>query len=415
MAQYLLLSFKDQVPPLGKGRNIEEVVRNASRDAVSAKIFPISPELARFTSTDQLMSIADEISKLDSVAYSILNRTSRSIIDLQRKIKADVEFGWGDLCPTDNFPSVVPPEMLVELEDGNDAEPIKIDEAIERWEWNESMISSHRAISDIFSQLSNEVQRMDDDVRTSSNSFTDSLNKLSNLRRRNEGSLMVRSLDPVGSKMQLVTSLDEYIATRAVKAPIYVKTRHLTTILVVVKRSSAIEFEKGFHLGSDFVVPNSCQKIEEDSEYMCYSVTLKVWNLDEYKDQAKEKGWYVRDFTYEPSMREKMRNEAKDTINMYLEECEKFKDIIERTFSHMSIVWIHIRAFRVFVESTLLYGISNKFTAFLLKASPKAVTRIHFELERIFGDGMSNEDETPIDENEYHSYVSFPFSIMGLN
>ena len=114
-------------------------------------------------------------------------------------------------------------------------------------------------------------------------------------------------------------------------------------------------------------------------------------------------------------MREDMRAEAKATVEGYLVECEKYKDMLERSFSHVAIIWIH-RALRVFVESTLLYGIPPCFAKFLVKASPKNIGKIHANLKKVFGNGMSaDDDDQPVgDENEYHSYISFPISLASL-
>ena len=257
---------------------------------------------------------------------------------------------------------------------------------------------------------------MEEGLRTSNSAFQDAATKVNNLRRRNEGSLLVRSLDSVGSKMQLITCLEDYQASAASKNPIYVNTTNLTTVLVVVRRSNIKEFEAGYDLGESYVVPRSLQRLEEDNDFVCYSVTLVRVHLDEYKTQTKEKGWHVRDFKYNQTMREDMRNEAKSTVESYLRECERYKDILERSFTHIAVTWIHLRALRIFVESTLLYGIPPKFQTFLIKAAAKNVARIHRNLEAVFGDGMgADDDEGAVsEENEYHSYVSFSVNLYGL-
>ncbi|EAX97254.1 V-ATPase subunit C family protein [Trichomonas vaginalis G3] len=415
MAQYLLLSFNQKVPATANGRSLETIVQNASQGFGTVKEFKVSNELAKFTSTDQLMSVADELTKIDTIAFGLVTRAARSIQDLAKKITSDHNDGFADVCPQETFGQVDIPQLHVEVDDENDEEQLKFDEALEKWKWNETIFSSNRLIDEMHKNLQSEVSRMEEDLRTSGTAFTEAQTRLNNLRRRNEGSLLVRSLDPIGSKMQLVQSLEDYKASKAVKSPIYVDTANLTTVLVVVRSANGQQFEKGYELAESYIVPNSCQKLEQDGDFICYAVTLLRANVDDYKTAAKEKGWHVRDFKYSATMREDMIKEAKDAVDHYLNECKKYKEILENTFSHLSVVWMHIRALRVFVESTLLYGIPPNFKAYLIKSNTKGMQRIHKNLEQVFGDDMGGDDDDGADvDSEYHPYVSFNFNLLGL-
>jgi V-type H+-transporting ATPase subunit C len=416
MAQYLLLSFNQTLPPQAHGKTLDAIVQAAVLGNGKVQTFPVSTELARFTSTDQLMSVADDLAKVDVVTFGLANRAARSIIDLQKKIKQDNQVGWSDISPQDTFAMIDPPELLINVEDDGNEDELSFDEALKKWKWNESLFSSNRSVTDMFARLQSDVNRIEEDLRTSNSAFTEATTRLQNLRRRNEGTLLVRSLDAVGSKMQLVRCLNDYRATVAVKAPIYVETANLSTVLVVVKNTDAAAFEKGYELGETYVVPNSCQKLEKDNDFVCYAVTLLRPNIDDYKTATKEKGWHVRDFKYNQTMREDMRKEAKETVESYLIECEKYKDLLENSFSHLATVWIHLRALRVFVESKLLYGIPANFRAYLIETNMKNAQRIHHELEKVFNDGMQMDDDeqNANEENEYHPYVSFPINLYGL-
>ena len=99
-----------------------------------------------------------------------------------------------------------------------------------------------------------------------------------------------------------------------------------------------------------------------------------------------------------------------------MEECEKYKDMFERSFSHTAIILMHLLTLSVFVESALLYGIPPRFVTFLVKASQKNIGKIHAKLEKVLSDEMSaaDDDQPAGDENKYHSYVSLPISFIGL-
>ena len=415
MAQYLLLSFNQNVPPQAHGKKLDDVVKAAVQGNGQIQTFPVSSSLASFTSTDQLMSVADDLAKNDIVAYGLASRAARNILDLAKRIQQDNQQGWTDIAPQDSFEKVDPPQLVVHLEEDNEELHLPLDQLLKRWKWNETMFTSNRSVDDMFRNLVGEVNRSEEDLRTASAEFTEHATRLQNLRRKNEGTLLVRSLDQVGSKMALVRSLTDYKGNQASKTPIYVDTAHLTTILVVVKNTDAEGFEKNYDLKSTYVVPNSCQKLEKDNDYTCYAVTLMRTNLDDYKTATKEKGWHIREFKYNPTMREDMKKEASDTIKDYLTQCEQYKDLLESKFSHLCSVWLHLKALRIFVESKLLYGIPTEFRSYLVEASMKSIPRIHRELEKVFGDGMDIGDDDAQDvENEYHPYVSFQINLNGL-
>ena len=415
MSQYLLLSFNQNLPPQAHGKKLDDVVKAAVQGNGKCQIFPVQSDLASFTSTDQLMSVADELAKNDIVAYGLVSRAARNIIDLAKRIQQDNQTGWGDIAPQESFDQVDPPQLIIQVEQDNEVTHMSLDQYLRNFKWNETTFTSKRSIDDMFKNLVADVNSTEEDLRTASAEFTEYATHLQNLRRKNEGTLLVRSLDQVGSKMALVKTLTDYTSNQATKQPIYVDTPHLTTILIVVKNTDAESFEKNYHLKSSYIVPNSCQKLDKDNDYTCYAVTLKKECVDDYKTASKEKGWHIRDFNYDPNMRENMKKEAKETIDKYLEHCANYKDLLESKFSHICSVWLHIKALRIFVESKLLYGIPTEFRSYLVEASMKSIPRIHRELEKVFGDGMElGDDDQQEGENEYHPYVSFPINLNGL-
>ena len=419
MTQLLLCAF---TPPKDeKGRDSNTDIRRAVESQVAklGKIqeFPIDSNLALFTSTNQLMALTDEIEKLDNNTYSLLTRTARMIGDLDRRVKQDNDKGWADLCPGAEFKQLEPPNLYVAVAAGEEEEMYPLDDYIRQWKWDEMQIAKSTNVVEVFKYFSQEVARQEEDLRGASTAYTEAGNKIQTLRRRGEGSLLVKNLDEVGSRMTLVTDLTGYRLAKVTKNPIYVATRNMKTILVVVKKAMEADFVKNYMVDSDFVIPGSLQQLESDNEFACYAVTILGVNLDDYKARTREHGWHVREFTYNPNLREDLANESKDTVMGYLEESEKFKTHLEASFSHLAIIWIHVKALRVFVESVLLYGIGANYKTFLIEASTKNIAKIHKELEKKFKDGIQDDmsdDGEAGEENEYHPYVSFQLNLMNL-
>ena len=420
MTQFLLCTFSP--PKDDQGRELSVDVKKIVEGQVSklgvVKPFPISQKLAMFTSTNQLIALTDELEKLDNNAYSLLTRAARMIGDLQRRVKQDREKGWADLCPGVEFNDIQEPNLYVAVAAGDEEEMFPLDDYIRQWKWDEMQIASESTnVIEMCKYFSQEILRQEEELRGASTAYTEAGNRIQTLRRRGEGSLLVKNLDEVGSRMTLVTDLKSYRPTKATKNPIYVATRNMKTILVVMKKSMEADFVKNYMCDSDFVIPGSLQALESDNEFACYAVTILGVNLDDYKARTRERGWHVREFTYNPNLREDLARESQETVSSYLQESEKFKTHLEGTFSHVATVWIHVKALRAFVESVLVYGIGSNYKAFLIEASTKNISKIHKELEKKFKDGIQDDmsdDGDAGEENEYHPYVSFQLNLLNL-
>jgi predicted ribosome quality control (RQC) complex YloA/Tae2 family protein len=58
--------------------------------------------------------------------------------------------------------------------------------------------------------FTSQAQQQQEDLRTALTGFTDAGNRVLNLQRRNEGDLLVRNLDEIGSSMREVRTLREF-------------------------------------------------------------------------------------------------------------------------------------------------------------------------------------------------------------
>merc|ERR1711959_268541 len=80
-----------------------------------------------------------------------------------------------------------------------------------------------------------------------------------------------------------------------------VEAEYMTTVFVVVQKSSTKDFEESYERMAKYVVPKSGKLISEDSEYALYTCTLFKKCLEEFKLHAREKRYTLRDFTYDPN------------------------------------------------------------------------------------------------------------------
>jgi hypothetical protein len=77
-----------------------------------------------------------------------------------------------------------------------------------------------------------------------------------------------------------------------------------------------------------------------------------------------------------------LTREANEAGNAYIAEAAKFSEHLKSTFSHLAVVWMQVRATRIFVEVTLVYEILPSFKTFLFTSQPKNFSKIHKELEK---------------------------------
>lgn len=423
--QYLLLSFNNQLPEgCPSNQNLRQVISGHVQNLGILKDFPIDEKMARFVSTDQLISIADDLVKLDNTSFGFLQRFSRSINDLAKKLKSDSEKGWDDLLVSNNDNETVDtrvenPEQVVVIPDGQQERLLNIDDFLEQWQWDLCTITVGKkddAINNYISYFQAEINKIDEELRVMNNNFTEATNKITAIRRRNEGSLLVRNLDEIGSRMKLVENLVDYRGNKAAKENIYVKTRNISTVLLVVKRGQIKELKETYEF-DDYIVPGSLQEIPEpDNEYAIFSVSCLTAKIDDLKAACTQKSWHVREFKYNQRMREELAEESKQAVQEYIDECKRYSNRLSNAFSQMAICWSAIKALRIFVESILLYGIKSQFSVFLIKATTKNISKIHKELQKSFHDETQDDPvDDPNDiEGEYHSYVSFQVNFAGL-
>lgn len=104
---------------------------------------------------------------------------------------------------------------------------------------------------------------------------------------------------------------------------------------------------------TDMIVPRSTQMITSDGEFCLYTVTLFKKVADEFKLHAREKKFFVREFTYNEEELAAGKNEI---VKLVTDKKKQFGPLVrwlKVNFSECFCAWIHVKALRVFVESVL--------------------------------------------------------------
>jgi V-type H+-transporting ATPase subunit C len=127
------------------------------------------------------------------------------------------------------------------------------------------------------------------------------------------------------------------------------------------------EYLKSYENLSEMVVPRSSMQIASDDEFTLYAVTtFKKFSAD-FIHKCREKRWTPRDFKYTEGGKEA---EAKEVESLSKEERKLWGEALRlgRTgYSESAMVWVHVLALRVFVETVLRYGLPLDFVCGLVQ------------------------------------------------
>ncbi|XP_028103571.1 V-type proton ATPase subunit C-like isoform X2 [Camellia sinensis] len=86
-------------------------------------------------------------------------------------------------------------------------------------------------------------------------------------------------------------------------------TEHLTTLLAIVPKYSQKDWLSSYKTLTAYVVPRSSTKLHEDNEYALYTVTLFSRDADNFRTKARDRGFQIRDFEYNPETQESRKQE----------------------------------------------------------------------------------------------------------
>lgn len=266
-------------------------------------------------------------------------------------------------------------------------------------------------------------------MQARSTEYTQARTALQALLRKHGGSLAVRDLSDVVPREKLVS------------------TENLTTLVVVVPKTSKDEFLSTYEHLTEFVVPRSAVQVAEDSDYVACMVVMFRRVVDEFKVAARSKSFQAKEVAaaalelLAPAEGDESATKAapaavlnggasavtstvtdnEATLARLRQEMEaKRATLIQwclASYGEAFSSWIHVTAIRLFVESILRYGLPPQFLPVLMRPNPKnqgalrkvlaanfgAVGGQHFTAEPSGGAGGAGEDLFP--------YVSFTLNI----
>ncbi|KAI5618836.1 V-type proton ATPase subunit C 1-B-like, partial [Silurus asotus] len=379
------------------------------------------PEL-KVGSLDVLLSVSDDLSRLDSYTEGVLRKTTQCMADLMEQSES------GD-----------------KLMENALANGVNMTTYTTKFQWDRAKYASALPLKTLYDLIFKQVAQVETEMKSRNAAFNEVKLKLQSLDKKAEESLHTRPLTGIVKKEDLVLN-----------------SEYLTTLLVVVPRLCIRQWENTYESLSKFVVPRSSRKLLEEEDAGIFTVTLFKNTVNEFKANAKKHKFVVREYNIEEAEKQqqeirRLKIDKKDqyvsnieNINRQLQDVyllpthaapqwEKirytgqelqllvisniiFVRWLKVNINEVFVAWIHIKAIRVFVESVLRYGLPVSFQTLLLQPQKKHVKRLREELNSVFkhldpmavtGKSEMGLDfaEVNIGQQEYYSYIYYPISI----
>ena len=199
-----------------------------------------------------------------------------------------------------------------------------------------------------------EIQGIDNDVKSKFSQYNQTKSALAAAERKRTGNLATKSLASVVPPSALVHD-----------------SEYLDTHLIAVPNTAVKDFYKAYEELCPMVVPRSASKLASDDEFTLFGVTTFKKHSAEFVHKCREKRWTPRDYQYKQGGKEE---EAQETDQLAKDERKLWGEALRlaRTgYSESAMLWIHVLALRVFVETVLRYGLPLDFVCGIVKVRHK--------------------------------------------
>uniref|UniRef100_A0A8C2TFM3 V-type proton ATPase subunit C n=1 Tax=Coturnix japonica TaxID=93934 RepID=A0A8C2TFM3_COTJA len=343
---------------------------------------------------DALVGLSDELGKLDTFAESVIKKIVQYIGEVMEDSKDKVQ-----------------ENLLANGGRKDKMKCLKIDliSYLTRFEWDMAKYPIKQPLKNISEALAKQVTQIEADLKTRSAAYNNIKGNLQSLEKKTVGNLLTRTLADIVHKEDFVLN-----------------SEYLITLLVVVPKSSYVQWQKTYESLSDMVVPRSTKMIAEDAEGGLFTVTLFRKVMDDFKAKARENRFMVREFYFDEK---ELKCEKEELMKLASDKKQQYGPLLrwlKVNFSEAFVAWIHVKALRVFVESVLRYGLPVNFQAMLLQPNRKSVKRLRDVLNVAFkhldevaaASIMDPGIDIPglqLSNQEYYPYVYFKIDLSLLD
>mmetsp|Transcript_54431 Transcript_54431/g.74408 ORF Transcript_54431/g.74408 Transcript_54431/m.74408 type:complete len:445 (-) Transcript_54431:325-1659(-) len=443
MTSYVMITL----PNDSSGENAAATTFDKLQEAVSSPVqiaTPKSLEVPKLLvgTLDSLMSLSDELGKIDSSVESVVKKIERQYLDVTGKDPEPLKVGG------------VPPNRFVE-----------------GFNWDIAKYPIRQALPELVQSILMGVGSIEEELKSLTVKCAETSQQLAALNRKKGGSLTMAPLEEVLTR-EVLSNVMKNPADLFVDSPFRsdgTASEYLRTLVVVVPRSGESAWQNSYstigadiaafggpnwktmggascgsadgRFGSDYggdranmtgspVVPGSSIKIFEEGEFSIWTVTILAGQYEagcmdgdtfspgNFKDYvepfikaAKELRFTVRPFTYNPEQMDDGKVETEELEAQLQSSTSVLIRWCKTHFGEAMGAWIHIKIIRAFVESVLRYGLPPNFVLAVLKPARNKEKQVQAALCKLMNYDPSLHADEAEEGGEYHPYVQMSFTI----
>ncbi|KAH6614808.1 hypothetical protein C7974DRAFT_402673 [Boeremia exigua] len=388
--KYLLVSLPTSISPSNHADEALTALRSTvTNDVGSTSPFAI-PEF-KIGTLDALVQQADDLAKLEHACHGVVGKVGdslRTILD-------------GD-------------EDKVQQQKTINDKPVE--QYLRTFQWNKVKYRADKPIADLIDLLQKEIQGIDNDVKAKFSQYNQTKSALAAAERKKTGNLATKSLVSVVNPNSLIRDSD-----------------YLDTHLIAVPNVAVKDFYKSYEELTPMVVPRSANQLAKDDEFTLFAVTTFKKNSTEFVHKCREKRWTPRDYKYKEGGKEEEAKEADQLTRDAQKQWGEALRLGRTGYSESAMIWIHVLALRVFVETVLRYGLPLDFVCGLIQTDAKSAKKAKSNLDanysylggNAFGrdnKGRVKKDDSALTaemqssghagDQEYTAYVYYEFEVV---
>lgn len=411
-------------------------------------------------SIDALMSLSDELVKLDTSLGQVTKKIERCFTD---NLKAEPTMPNAGTEGEAKRKHNVPVELRID-------DKLTSGQYVAQFKWNKGLYEANLPLQKLKDKIQDETSQVDEDLRQLSTEYNDVKNTLNAMEKMELGSLMVKPLSKYVKKNDADPSLSDIV-----------ETDRFTTLLLVIPKSRQEEFMNSYEsmeeeaekrrqaqldaskaqqekerqkrlesLGAAAaaeelakeekakaeadaknaaekkkdvprtVVPWSAKVLtteNDDAEFVlirvvCFKVNADsdksesdgeiryVSNIDNLKSICRDRKFTIRPFHF---IQDEEAQSERKMLSLAVKKRQRWEHLLKWCYAQYDNVfqaWIHVKCMRTFVESVLRFGVSNEWYCALIKPVKGYEKNLRSVLADLYK-GLANSSLTAaLDPNE---------------
>ncbi|KAF2706503.1 ATPase, V1 complex, subunit C [Pleomassaria siparia CBS 279.74] len=340
-SKYLLVSLPTSISPSSHPDEALTALRSTISNDYGTT-YPFAIPTFKIGTLDALVRQADDLGKLESTCESVVHKVGESLKSI---LDGDEE----------------------KVQQNKTINDKPVDQYLRAFQWNKVKYRADKTIADLIDSLQKEIQGIDNDVKAKFSQYNQTRTNLQTSQRRQTGNLATKSLTTIVNPKSLIQN-----------------SEYLDTHLIAVPKTVAKEFYKTYESLCPMVVPRSAAEVASDEEFVLFSVVVFKKHSTEFVHKCREKRWTPRDYKYKEGGKEE---EAKEVDKLEKDERKLWGEAIRlgRTgYSESAMIWIHVLALRVFVETVLRYGLPLDYVCGLVQTTAKLAKNAKTNLDKTY-------------------------------